>query len=107
MTHILFTALCVATGIFLFTYVLDDVLLKQSHRTAMLCAILAFALFTAAAHAETCTKYCNPERSRPCGNACVALGSSCHKPTTTACVGARTKKVSQNYTNPKHVEPSK
>lgn len=56
-----------------------------------------------------CSKYCNPEASKPCGNACIPKGSICHKAWTTACSGERPKASGVSFDNPKHVDvaPSK
>lgn len=49
--------------------------------------------------------YCNPERSKPCGNGCIALYKQCRTPWTTMKVGVNPNKSSKPvYANPKLVE---
>jgi hypothetical protein len=36
-----------------------------------------------------CTRYCNPEKSKPCGKSCISKDFTCHKTVTTACAGKR------------------
>ena len=55
------------------------------------------------ASAQICTKYCNPEKSKPCGNACIPKDNQCRKDWTTACVGIRPATAKQSYATPKHV----
>lgn len=55
----------------------------------------------------TCTRYCNPAVSKPCGKACISKYFACHKPTTTACSGTNPNSTGKPiYKNPKHVEPA-
>lgn len=49
------------------------------------------ALVSLQANAE-CTRYCNPEKSKPCGKSCISKDFQCHKPVTTACSGEKPKK---------------
>lgn len=66
--------------------------------------IIASVLFCLnAAGAPVCSKYCNPDRSKPCGNACIPKENSCRKAWTTACVGDKPKASKVSYT-PKHVD---
>lgn len=51
----------------------------------------------------TCSKYCSPAVSTPCGNACIPKDKICRKDWTTACVGERPKSAKKGYKNPKHV----
>lgn len=52
-----------------------------------------FVVFTVNAQAaEVCSMYCNPERSKPCGGACISLTKQCHKSWTTACIGENPNK---------------
>ncbi len=39
--------------------------------------------------ADSCKRYCNPDRSKPCGAACIPLDSVCRKSWTTSCSGER------------------
>jgi len=34
-----------------------------------------------------CCKYCNPGKSKPCGNSCISLSKNCHQPPGCACSG--------------------
>lgn len=56
--------------------------------------------------AESCSRYCNPERSKPCGNACIPLQNNCRKSWTTACVGERpaSERGGKVYANPTKVD---
>lgn len=54
--------------------------------------------------APVCSKFCNPDKSKPCGNACIAKDVMCRKPWTTACVGTASAKTKVSYANPKHVD---
>lgn len=67
--------------------------------------VVMFALVVLSANAQgadVCSKYCNPERSKPCGNSCIPKANSCRKTWTTACVGERPESAKPSYT-PKHV----
>lgn len=57
------------------------------------------------AHAE-CSAVCDPEVSKPCGLVCISKYKSCHRPTTSACMGAAGRSIKKTYAEPKHVEPS-
>ena len=60
--------------------------------------------YTTVAHA-TCTATCDPEVSKPCGQVCISKYKSCHKPTTTACMGEAGRSTKKTYDTPTHVEP--
>lgn len=50
-------------------------------------------------------KYCNPERSKPCGHGCIPLAKQCHVPWTTSKVGINPNKGSGPvYANPTYQE---
>jgi len=59
--------------------------------------ISAIALVSLQANAE-CTRYCNPEKSKPCGKSCISKDFQCHKPVTTACSGTKPGKGQALYT---------
>ena len=51
------------------------------------------------------TKYCNPEKSKPCGNACISLTKQCRTPWTTAVSGIRpASEKGKSFSSPKYVE---
>lgn len=52
-----------------------------------------------------CTQYCHPDRSKPCGNACISKYKVCTKSWTTACSGERPATAKKVYENPTKVEP--
>lgn len=56
--------------------------------------------------AESCSRYCNPERSKPCGGACIPLANNCRKSWTTACSGERpaSERGGKVYANPTKVD---
>ena len=67
----------------------------------MVKALIVSIVFLAATPVlAECTRYCNPEKSKPCGKSCISKDFTCHKPVTTACSGTRPdskgKKSSQN-----------
>ena len=66
--------------------------------------ILVALAYGMMASADTCSRYCNPELSKPCGGACIALTKSCHKDWTTACVGEKPKSKLLSFDSPKHVD---
>ena len=45
-----------------------------------------------------CTRYCNPEKSKPCGKGCISKEFTCHKPVTTSCSGTKPGKKQAFYT---------
>jgi hypothetical protein len=56
------------------------------------------------AMSETVIKYCNPEKSKPCGQACIPKASLCRKSWTTNKVGIRPKsEKGQSFETPKFV----
>ena len=63
----------------------------------------AFELFPQASAAQ-CSRYCNPEVSKPCGQGCITKDFTCRKSWTTACVGVKPKTAKPGYENPKHVD---
>lgn len=49
--------------------------------------------------------YCNPERSKPCGNGCISLNKTCRTSWTTMKVGINPNKSSKKgYDKPQFVE---
>lgn len=74
-------------------------------KTALILSTLTVAALYSVGHAETCTSYCNPAKSSPCGGGCISKYKSCHQPTTTACVGIKKDAEKLTFANPKHVEP--
>ena len=69
--------------------------MKQVFKNLLVAAVL---LQGVSALAADCTRYCNPEKSKPCGKSCIAKDFTCHKPVTTACVGKRPDKKAWQYT---------
>jgi hypothetical protein len=67
-------------------------------------AAKAEGLLFSTAKAETCSRYCDPARSRPCGKSCIPKDNNCTKDWTTACVGKRPESAAINFENPKHVD---
>lgn len=68
----------------------------------LIMSIVFLGSITANAAGEQCSKMCNPEISKPCGNACISKSNNCHKPWTTACVGIRSS-GGKSYEKPQHV----
>lgn len=77
-------------------------------RKTTLKTTIAFILITLAAltsKAATTTKYCNPDKSKPCGKGCIPLAKQCHVPWTTSKVGINPNKGSGPvYANPTYQE---
>lgn len=57
----------------------------------LMIAVLSLVSIQASAD---CTRYCNPEKSKPCGKSCISKDFTCHKPVTTACSGKKPTKTS-------------
>lgn len=53
--------------------------------------VLASMVLASLAHAAdpVGTRYCNPEKSKPCGNACISKAFTCHKGPGLAKAGTR------------------
>lgn len=67
---------------------------------------VAFYLTLGIAQANAkCSQTCDPEVSKPCGLVCISNWKSCHKPTTSACVGKAGRSTKKTYDNPTKVEP--
>jgi hypothetical protein len=67
---------------------------------ALILSLLLVGSVTQAA--DSCPRYCNPEKSKPCGAGCISKDLTCRKDWTTSCVGVReNKKV--GYSTPKFV----
>jgi hypothetical protein len=49
-------------------------------------------------------KYCNPEVSKPCGNACISLAKQCRVPWTTSISGKRPATAKASFDAPRYVE---
>lgn len=60
--------------------------MKQVFKNLLVAAVL---LQGVSALAADCTRYCNPEKSKPCGKSCISKDFTCHKPVTTACSGKK------------------
>jgi hypothetical protein len=68
---------------------------------------IILTLFGAVDASAVCTRYCNPNVSKPCGKSCISKYNQCHKPWTTACSGTNPNSGSKPvYNTPKHVEPT-
>lgn len=52
--------------------------------------------------ADNCPRYCNPEKSKPCGAGCISKDLVCRKDWTTSCVGIKPSE-SKGYATPKFV----
>lgn len=68
----------------------------------LLALVTIFALNAQAA--DTCSMYCNPEKSIPCGHACIPKQKLCRTSWTTACSGVRPATAEKFYSSPKHVD---
>lgn len=67
--------------------------------------ILIIITVLLSAHLSNAAGYCNPERSKPCGNGCISLNKQCRTPWTTKKVGVNPNKSSKPvYDKPKFVE---
>ena len=53
----------------------------------------------------TCTRYCDPAKSKPCGKSCISKYFTCRTSWTTACSGKRTSADEPGYENPTKIEP--
>lgn len=72
-------------------------------KTILLTLVL---LGSGSAFAQECSRMCNPEKSKPCGNGCISKHLMCTKSWTTACVGTKELQKKKTYAEPKHVNPS-
>jgi hypothetical protein len=66
--------------------------------------LTSLGLYLSAANAETCSRMCDPARSRPCGKSCIPKDNNCTMSWTTACVGTKENRPSINFENPKHLD---
>lgn len=58
--------------------------------------------------AQSCTRYCDPAVSKPCGRACISKSLTCRKSWTTACEGKRPATSKPGFEKPTFVsEPPK
>lgn len=65
---------------------------------------IVFSFVSVSFAAENCSRYCHPDRSKPCGSSCIAKDLTCRKSWTTACVGVNPNKGGKpGYENPKKV----
>ena len=60
-------------------------------------------IFSINANAE-CARYCNPEKSKPCGKGCISKDYTCHKPVTTSCAGKRGDSKTSRWIGPNETE---
>lgn len=76
---------------------------EKQYRAFML-FLFIFTAYEVAFGAESCSKYCPPATSKPCGMSCISLHVNCRKSWTTACVGERPQSAKPIYATPKHVD---
>jgi len=70
--------------------------------TATLALTIALTIASVSANAQS---YCNPERSKPCGNGCISLVKTCRTSWTTSKIGINPNKAGKKgYETPKFVE---
>lgn len=59
-------------------------------KSSLIVAMMLLGGFQVSAQtSNTCSNYCNPEKSKPCGGGCIGLAKSCRTSWTTACSGIR------------------